>query len=135
MAPNGIAGVAKSLVQVGPSAAAAKSHTSEPIGLPLEIVPEMSPYDVPRPAALSVVVLYEGRALAGALVKLTDLRVDASPFEMHLTDRDGRARFAMPSSGAWLLNVIWTRALTRADDVDFETVFSSLSFGFPAEDY
>ena len=127
--------VAKSLVQVGPSAAAAKSHASEPIGLPLEIVPETSPYDVPRRDALSVVVLYEGRALTGALVKLTDLRRDASPLEMHLTDHDGRASFAMPSSGTWLLNVIWTKALTRADDVDFETVFSSLSFGFPAEDF
>ena len=64
--------------------------------------------------------------LAGALVKLTDLKNDASPFEVHLTDRDGRASFTMPSSGTWLLNVIWTKALPRSE----ETVFSSLSFGF-----
>jgi len=43
--------------------------------------------------------------MAGALVKLTNLEDDASPFEVHLTDHDGRASFAMPNSGTWLLNV------------------------------
>jgi hypothetical protein len=72
--------------------------------------------------------------LAGALVKLTNLKDDASPFEVHLTDQEGRASFAMPNSGTWLLNVIWTRALPPSDETDFETVFSSLSFGLPSDD-
>jgi uncharacterized GH25 family protein len=76
-------------------------------------------------------VIYAGRPLPGALVKLTDLYNDASPFEVHLTDQDGRAVFTMPSAGSWLLNVIWTKALPRSEETDFETVFSSLSFGFP----
>jgi hypothetical protein len=63
-------------------------------------------------------------------VKLTDLGHDASPFETHLTDHSGRASFTMPSSGKWLLNVIWTKALPHSEETDFETVFSSLSFGF-----
>jgi|HubBroStandDraft_6_1064221.scaffolds.fasta_scaffold63991_2 hypothetical protein len=73
-----------------------------------------------------------GRPLAGALVKLTNLENDASPFEMHLTDHDGRANLTMPKSGTWLLNVIWTKSLPRSEATDFETVFSSLSFGFPS---
>jgi hypothetical protein len=36
----------------------------------------------------------------------------------------------MPRSGSWLLNVIWTKPLAASDETDFETVFSSLSFGF-----
>ena len=124
---------AKSLVQVGPSDAGSQDDVSRPVGLPLEIVPETSPYSVPRPAALPVRVIYEGRPLAGALVKLTDLNNDAAPFETHQTDQDGRASFVMPSSGGWLLNVIWTKALPPSEETDFETVFSSLSFGFPAE--
>ena len=78
-------------------------------------------------------VFYENRPLAGALVKLTNLKDDATPFEVHLTGEDGRASFAMPTSGAWLLNVIWTKALPRTDEADFETVFSSLSFGFSSD--
>jgi uncharacterized GH25 family protein len=123
---------AKSLVQVGPPQGASQDQVSRPIGLPLEIVPEESPYAVPRAPSLPVRVLYAGHALAGALVKLTQLENDASPFEVHQTDHDGRAVFNMPKSGTWLLNVIWTKPLPRTEETDFETVFSSLSFGFPS---
>ncbi len=124
---------AKALLQVGPLGAGSQRLISKPIGLPLEIVPEVSPYDVPRPATLPVRVIYEGRPLAGALVKLTNLENDASPLEVRRTDHDGRASFTMPSSGSWLLNVIWTKPLPRSEETDFETVFSSLSFGFPSD--
>jgi uncharacterized GH25 family protein len=124
---------AKSIVQVGPPGAASRGEISKPIGLPLEIVPEANPYGVPQSATLPVRVIYAGRPLAGALVKLTNLKNDASPFEVHLTDHEGRASFTMPSSGTWLLNVIWTKPLSRSDEADFETVLSSLSFGFPSD--
>jgi uncharacterized GH25 family protein len=123
---------AKSLVQVGPAGAGPQVQVSKPVGLPLEIVPEADPYGVPRSASLPVRVIYAGHPLAGALVKLTDLNNDAEPFEVHLTDQNGRANFAMPSSGSWLLNVIWTKVLSHSEETDFETVFSSLSFGFAA---
>jgi hydrogenase/urease accessory protein HupE len=55
-----------------------------------------------------------------------------SPFEVHLTDHNGRASFIMPTSGMWLLNVIWTKVLPRIEETAFATVFSSLSFGFPS---
>ena len=124
---------AKSIVQVGPLGAGSQEQVSKPVGLPLEIVPESNPYGAPRAAILPVRVIYAGRPLAGALVKLTDLNNDASPFEVHLTDQSGRASFSMPDSGSWLLNVIWTKALPRSEETDFETVFSSLSFGFPSD--
>jgi uncharacterized GH25 family protein len=122
---------AKAILQVGPPAAGSQDRLARPLGLLLEIVPEASPYAVPRSSSLPVRVLYAGRPLLGALVKLTDLKNDASPLEVQLTDKDGRAVFSMPSTGLWLLNVIWTKALPRSEDTDFETVFSSLSFGFP----
>jgi uncharacterized GH25 family protein len=125
---------AKVLVQVGepdPTGTPQQAIT-QPVGLPLEIVPEQNPYSEPRPTVLSVRVLYERRPLARALVKLTQLEHDSAPFETHLTDAAGRAVFHMPGEGAWLLNVIWTRPLPRTSETDFETIFSSLSFGFPA---
>ncbi len=121
---------AKSILQVGPAAVDSQSQVTQPIGLPLEIVPEASPYALPRPSALPVRVFYEGRPLAGALVKLTHLEDDAAPLEMHLTDSNGRASFTAPQEGSWLLNVIWTKPLGESLATDFETVFSSLSFGF-----
>ena len=120
---------AKALVRQGPGDA---SQVTRPVGLPLEIVPEANPYATPRAASLPVRVLYEGRPLAGALVKLTNLADDATPLETRRTDAAGRAVFTMPQAGAWLLNVIWTKPLPRTEETDFETVFSSLSFGFPS---
>ena len=124
---------AKSIVQVGPVGAGPQGQVSKPVGLPLEIVPEANPNGVPRSANLPVRVIYAGHPLSGALVKLTDLNNDASPFEVHLTDHEGRATFTMPNAGSWLLNVIWTKALPRSEETDFETVFSSLSFGIPPD--
>jgi uncharacterized GH25 family protein len=124
---------AKSIVQVGQPHGGSSAQVNKPLGLPLEIVPEANPYDAKRSATLPVRVIYAGHVLAGALVKLTNLANDASPFEVRLTDGDGRASFTMPNTGTWLLNVIWTKSLPRSEEADFETVFSSLSFGFPAE--
>lgn len=123
--------VAKAIVQVGAPGDASDAAITKPIGLPLEIVPERNPYAMPREAKLPVRILYERRPLSGALVKLTDLGRDAEPFESRVTDDEGRAEFTLPETGAWLLNVIWTKPKTPSDNTDFETVFSSLSFGFP----
>jgi uncharacterized GH25 family protein len=124
---------AKSIVQVGALTRESQAQVTMPLGLPLEIVPELSPYAEPRPATLPVRVLYGGRPLPGALVKLTNLEHDASPVETHPTDLAGRAIFTMPSEGSWLLNVIWTKPQPRSRDTDFETTFSSLTFGLPKQ--
>ncbi|GIL41561.1 DUF4198 domain-containing protein [Roseiterribacter gracilis] len=118
--------VAKAMVQNGSDAT---TNVLAPVGLPLEIVPERNPYDAVRADRLPVRVIYAGAPLSGALVKFTDLDHDETPFETQRTDKDGRAYFTMPARGRWLLNVIWTRPSDR--DVDFETIFSSLSFGVP----
>jgi hypothetical protein len=122
---------AKSIVQVGLPGAGSQAQVTRPLGLPLEIVPELSPYTQPQPANFPVRVIYEGRPLAGALLKLTNLAQDAAPLETHRTDQAGRAVFTMPNRGTWLLNVIWSKALPSSRETDFETVFASLSFGFP----
>ena len=109
----------KALVQVG-RAAGPQPQVTRPIGLSLEIVPERDPYRV----------LYEGRPLAGALVKLTNLDFDTRPVEMHRSDRAGRAAFSVPNHGAWLINVIWTKPIRGNPKADFDTTFSSLTFGY-----
>ncbi|WP_413624660.1 DUF4198 domain-containing protein [Luteibacter sp. Lutesp34] len=121
---------AKVIVQVGDFDPAADAEVTEPVGMPLEIVPEVNPHALPRPSTLPVRVLYRGEHLAGATVKLTDLDHDEKPVEVHVTNEAGRATFALPARGRWLLNVIWTRALPSDGEADYETDFSSLSFGF-----
>jgi len=120
---------AKVIVQAGGFDRAVPTMVTRPVGLALEIVPGVNPSAVPRPGALPIRVLYQGRPLSGATVKLTNLDHDENPLEVHVTDGAGGATFSFTTSGQWLLNVIWTRALPPDAEADYETDFSSLSFG------
>jgi uncharacterized GH25 family protein len=120
------------LVQVGPPGAD-QPHVTRPIGLTLEIVPERNPYAPRASDALPVRVIYEGRPLPGALVKLTNLGADEKPVAQVRTDGAGRATFSVPRRGEWLLNVVWTKPIQGDAPGDFDTTFSSLTFGFPAQ--
>jgi uncharacterized GH25 family protein len=122
---------AKSVVQVG--AAQPRSNVTQPVGLRLEIVPEIDPYAQPRSAQLPVRVMFEGKALAGALVKLSNPADDLTATVSRITNDDGRATFDMPRQGHWLLHVTWTKLLPSSDEADFDTVFASLTFGLPTE--
>lgn len=120
---------AKVIMQAGGFDPVVPTVVTKPVGLVLEIVPGVNPYAVPRPRALPLRVFYQGRPLPGATVKLTNLDHDERPVEVHVTDGAGGATFSFPASGKWLLNVIWTRALPADAEADYETDFSSLSFG------
>ncbi len=120
---------AKSIVQVGAASEQSQAHVTKPLGLPLEIVPLVNPYSEPRPTGIPVRVVYEGYALSGADVKLYNLEQDLAPVDVRRTDHTGLATFPMPSSGGWLISVVWTKRLENSPDADFETIFASLTFG------
>lgn len=122
--------VSKAIVQNGALDARTQAQVTTPLGLTLEIVPERSPYSVDA-GELPVRVYFEGQPLAGALVKLTQLEHDDTPVEERRTDEAGRASFPLTPRGAWLLNVVWSRPVAAPAEVDFDTTFSSLTFGFP----
>lgn len=124
---------AKALIQVGPAGRAAQPQVTRPLGLTLELVPEQNPYTLAPGATLPVRVYYQGRPLAGALVKLFDLAADATPAATARSDAQGRVRITLPRrQGAWLVNVVWTRPLAGDARGDYDTTFSSLTFGWPA---
>ncbi|MES2494232.1 MAG: DUF4198 domain-containing protein [Pseudomonadota bacterium] len=123
----------KALVQVGMPGSRAQTHVTSRVGLSLEIVPLRNPYTAGHSATLPVQVLYQGRPLPGALVKLNDLSADAKPVEAHRTDVTGRATFKARHSGEWQLNVVWSEPLPNNPSAEFMTTFSSLSFGFTSK--
>ena len=122
---------AKSLVQIGKVDPRAGSPATKRLGLSLEIVPERDPYRLARGEDLPVRIFFEGRPLTGALVKLTNLDADAKPVAMKLSDGAGRAGFNVPRKGKWLLNVVWTKQIAGNPRADYETTFSSFTFGYP----
>jgi len=121
---------AKALIQVGQATAASQALATRPIGLKLEIVPDRDPYALGANRTLPVHILYNGRRLPNATVKLTNLGADQRPVAIAVTDRAGRAQFRVPSTGAWLINVIWSEPVRNDPKVEFDTTFSSLTFGY-----
>lgn len=121
---------AKALVQAGTSTGRPDPRATKPLGLSLEIVPERDPYALGKGRILPVHVVYEGRRLPGALVKLRDLQHDEEPVAKQISDRNGRAVFRIPATGQWLINVVWSKPLKGDVRADFETTFSSLTFGY-----
>lgn len=121
---------AKALIRVGPGPLAEAAHVTTPLGLTLEIVPERNVYAAPAGQPLPFRIYYEGRPLAGALVKLTNLGADAEPAATQISNRAGRVAFTLPRRGNWQLNVVWTKPLTGHPTANFDTTFSSLTFGF-----
>lgn len=121
---------AKALVEVGRLDAGDDRRVTTPLGMTLEIVPEKNPYALKPGELFPVRVLYEGKPLPGALVKLTNLEFDARPIATRLSDAAGRASFDVPRTGTWLVNVIWTKRITGDPKADFDTTFSSLTFAF-----
>lgn len=123
---------AKALIQVGATQPTDNAQAIRPVGMTLEVVPLRNPYALGPDHKLPVQILFEGRPLPGALVKLTLLESDARPLQTARSDARGRATFVIPQSGSWLVNVIWTKAIANRD-ADFQTTFSSLTFGYPSK--
>lgn len=125
---------AKALIQVGQQTSANQSMATRPIGLKLEIVPDRNPYALGPSRMLPVHVIYKGRRLPNATVMMTSLEFDSRPLATVVTDRAGRANFKVPAVGDWLLNVLWSEPVTGDPRADFDTTFSSLTFGYdPAQ--
>lgn len=122
----------KALIQVGRPNANDDRLAMRPIGLTLEVVPLRNPYSLGPGQPLPILILYEGRPLPGALVKLTRLEADALPLRSVRSDARGKVNFTIPKAGSWLINVVWTKPIT-SPQVQFSTVFSSLTFGYPAK--
>lgn len=123
---------AKAIVQSGTADPALSAHVTRPVGLSLEIVPEIHPGLLKAGQPLPVRVLFDGAPLSGARVTLTDLGPGGDVVAQIITDATGRASLTIPHAGNWLLNTVWTRPLADQSVADFQTTFSSLSFAIGA---
>ena len=123
---------AKALVQVG---GRPTDNVLQPIGQTLEIVPLRNPYAQGGGTALPVRVLFQGRPIAGAQVRLLPISSTVvTPVKLR-TDAQGQATFNVPRRGRWLIMAVHARPMTGNTAGDFDTIFASLTFGYgPRED-
>jgi hypothetical protein len=122
----------KSILNVGGAADATGSNRT--LGLTLEIVPERDPRRI-DPVGLPVRLLYHGKPLANAqIVVFRQDEREAGPVEAVArlrSDRDGRA--VVPSApGRWLIKAVQMRRAEEGSSVDWESIWTSLTFSIPS---
>ncbi len=113
---------AKSLVRSGEP----RSTQDGPVGLELEIVTELDPYQLEPGDRLPVRVLWRGEPLAAAQIR-TFVQGNPEPRVVR-TGPDGRAPIELTDSGVWLLSVVHMESAQPRTDVDWLSTWSSLTF-------
>ncbi|MDO6426701.1 DUF4198 domain-containing protein [Thalassotalea sp. 1_MG-2023] len=118
---------AKTILQVG------NKHTDNvtvAIGHMLEIVPLRNPYQLQDNATFPISVMFRGKPLSNALVDIARLDNTSSEKQAMRTNAKGEATFKIEAQGNWIVNVIWSVPNTERGTAEFETYFSSLTFGY-----
>lgn len=117
---------AKALVQLG---GPPTDTVSRPIGLSLEIVPERNPLMLWPDEALPIRVYFRGKLLPGARIECESLD-QMGPSTSGQTDANGRASCAVVRKGRWKVATVWSVPITGNPRAEFDTLFSSLTFGY-----
>ncbi len=116
----------KALIQVGdeidPEAG------TRPLGFTLEITPQKNPYAINSGDPVPFLVTYRGEPLSGATVKL--IRLGSEDEMAVVTGNDGTASVPRPEEGGYILHTVWSSPTKTEKRADYDTTFSSISFGF-----
>ncbi|MEM7768190.1 MAG: DUF4198 domain-containing protein [Pseudomonadota bacterium] len=122
----------KALIQVGVVTDEMEAFVTRPLGMTLEIVPLRHPSRVVAGETLPVEVRFRGARQAGVSLHLTDLGKRQS-VGVVVTDEAGRAVIEHRAGAPMLAHAVWgTPEKGLLQDADYLTVFSSLTFEFPA---
>lgn len=123
----------KALIQVGDIPDVDPSYLSQPMGLTLEIVPQLHPARIEKGELMSATIYYRGKPTRGVTVGLIDLEGDKGLVEITKSDQSGHIHIPRPEDGTWMLHAVWAAPLPDGNRADYTTVFSSLSFNLDGQ--
>lgn len=123
----------KTLLRVGPGSTV-HGHVTQPLGLPVELVPLTDPTTIKAGDRCRFRLLFEGNPVAGAQVGAIYARASTKPDEWPLlarTDARGEVEFTLNDPGPWLVravHMVRRPDTTGREAVDWESYWASLSF-------
>jgi uncharacterized GH25 family protein len=119
---------AKSLLLVGKGEKKTAGFDRK-LGLPLELVPEANPYQLPTGRKLPVRLLRDGKPLKGALVVAIQKDAPADSRVTARTDAKGHVLLPLSRPGVWLVKAVH---ITRANKPgEWNSLWASLTFEVP----
>ncbi len=118
---------AKSLVAVGGSG---EKGFDRVLGLTLELVADASPLKTRPGGKMPFRIVYEGKPLAGALVKAIALDDPDNTLSVR-SDARGRVAFLLARKGVWLVKAVHMVPAPAQTRADWESLWASLTFEIP----
>jgi hypothetical protein len=115
---------AKSMIWTG---SGPSNHSTQPIHLPLEIIPKKNPYTLTRGDRIPVQLLFKGRPLQGVLITAINAEDPASRVRVR-TDRSGRATLPLAIEGDWLIKAVHVVPAPAGAAAEWESLWASLTF-------
>ena len=100
-------------------------------GQVLEIVPVTDPHRLSRSGDLGFQVLFEGRPLAGALVKAWHVHNQQLAVLRVRSDASGQVVFALPWTGRWMVSLVHMVPAADGAGVDWDSHWGNLTFDVP----
>lgn len=122
----------KTLLRAGSGGGSA--HVTKPLGLMIELVPEVDPTGLRAGSTLRLQLLLDGRPAPNALVGGVHAAAQAKPEGWPLTartDKEGWVEFKLEHRGPWLFRSVRTVRRTGESGelaADWESYWASLSF-------
>lgn len=105
-------------------------YVTRPLGMTLEIVPNENPYSLEENAPFQTTLYYRGEPTEGVTIGLIRLDNNEGLVDSKKTNKNGQVTFPRPKEGNWMLHTVWSDPLENNAKAEFDTIFSSLSFGF-----
>lgn len=117
---------AKLLVQVGNIPDDTFSKT---VGTPIEIIPVKNPYALKQGAEMKFQVVFEGKPLAFARVKVWNRKDNRTSVQNIYTEKDGTLTTRLSNTGRWMVSCVKMVPAKEAG-ADWQSYWGSLVFGF-----
>lgn len=118
---------AKTMVAVNGDCSGPYDHV---FGFPLELVPQQNPFTFQTGKDFSILLLYKGKPLEGAIIKASQYE-DKDKIILQKTDANGLIQLPIAKGGAWIISVIHIVELPKGMDADWESFWGSLYVEFP----
>lgn len=120
---------AKALLRAGNKADGAFAIRT---GIRMEIIPQVNPLSARPGDALGFALSFDGKPLAGALLKAWH-RGRAGPVVVSSrSNEQGHASVVLPHAGPWLLNVVHMIPIAGSSELDWDSFWGSLTFELQA---
>jgi uncharacterized GH25 family protein len=96
--------------------------------LPLEIMPEQNPADLKVGQRISFRMLWEGKPLFGAKVRVWNRYKNRTTMQPIFSQQDGRIETTVSNPGAWMVSVV-KMVPSKDPKADWRSYWGSLTFG------